>query len=83
MIEELFMAGNAVVLIGTLLLMHRAIENHRTLYAYSRVGSLLTFIGVLLLTLGFTVAGQFVSVAFSLPTVIFWGIVTVFKVKNR
>ncbi len=83
MIEELFIAGNATVLIGTILLMYKAIKNYRILHSYSGVGSFLTFVGCLLLTLGFGFTNQFLSVGFSIPTVIFWGIVTVFKVKYK
>ncbi len=83
MIEEFFIAGNLVVLLGTVLLMHKAYQNHRILHSYSGTGSFLTFVGCLLLTLGFIFSAQWISVGFAVPTVVFWSMVTVFKVKYK
>lgn len=85
----LFNISNVLFLIGTSLLIRAVLKNRNILKGYDWLGALLTLsamVFVQMAYLTFIQMGQFnywVSFGFSLPTVAYWVIVTVYTIKNK
>jgi hypothetical protein len=75
---DFFVLGNIVCLFGTLFQIVGVIKNRYMLQGYAFVGSLLTFLSVVLFNYAFFVSGQLISMLFGLVTVIYWLLVTVY-----
>jgi len=83
MIAELFLIGNIICAIGTILQITSVIKNKNILTGYNFIGSLLTFLSVLIFQLGFFAMEQYYSVLLGTITLIYWFLVTLYVgIKN-
>ena len=78
MISEIFLVANFICAIGTLLQVMAVIKNRKILKGYDFVGSLLTFLAVVLFQIGFYLIGEYLSVALGFITVAYWFLVSVY-----
>ena len=82
-LETWLILGNIITAMGTLLLIKTVIKNKELLHGYNLFGSALTFMAMAFFLTGFFSAGQYVSAGFMLVTAVYWGFVTIFKMKYR
>jgi len=81
---ELFMTiANIVFLIGTFFLFMRVLKNRDSLKDFDKMGSFLTFFGMLFSTTSLVILKMWISILFSTPTVLFWGFVFLFSIRNK
>jgi hypothetical protein len=78
-----WLMGNLVLAFATLLLIRTVMKNTKMLMGYDLVGAALTFVGLLFMLVGFFYASQYLSMVFVLVTVVYWGLVVLYKVINR
>ncbi|MHA1268081.1 MAG: hypothetical protein ACTSRS_22885 [Candidatus Helarchaeota archaeon] len=78
MIEEIFFIANLICALGTILQVKDVLKNRVMLKGYSFIGSLLTFLAVLLFQIGFLLCGQYLSVAVGLITLVYWLLVVIY-----
>ena len=81
--EQLLLAGNVVMFVGTVLLIRTVWHNRTLLYGYDLMGSVLTLCGLLFFYAFYVVAQQWLSCAFATVTTLYWLLVVVFKVTQR
>lgn len=85
--SEIFLVGNVICAVGTLLQIMAILKNRKVLKGYSFLGSLLTFLAVALFQYGFYLIGEYLSVIFGIITMVFWALATVYsglqKVKTK
>jgi hypothetical protein len=85
----LFNISNVLFLVGTSLLIRAVLKNKNILKGYDWLGALLTLSAMLCVQqayIEFIQSGQtsyWVSFGFSLPTIAYWVLVTVYTVKDR
>jgi len=79
---SVFLIGNIICAIGTLLMIRKIIKNRNILKGYDFIGSLLTFLAVTFFTYGFYQLYDILSVLFAFVTLCFWGLATVFTFAN-
>ena len=68
---------------GTLFLIKTILKNKKILKDYSLLGSLLTFIAMIIVTTAQGLMGFALSVVLHLPTIAYWGLATFFSCFNR
>jgi hypothetical protein len=87
MIQELFILGNAICAVGAALHIKRVWKNRKVLSDYSPFGSLLTSLACSVFATIYVIEGQIITLAFALPTLIFWWFVmfvsTIRKYKRK
>jgi hypothetical protein len=87
--QTLFNISNVAFLTGTSLLIRAVIKNRSILKGYDWLGALLTFFAMLCVQGAYIVfienglSGYWISFVFSLPTVSYWFLVTVYTIRNK
>lgn len=83
LIEKLFDVANFIALVGTGLLIRAVVKDKDTLKGYSLPGSFLTFLAVLIFQIGFFLEGYYISIAFSLVTMLYWLLVVLYLINDK
>ena len=78
----LFIIGNFICLIGTLLLMRRVLKNRNMLKDFDPLGSLLTFIPLVIFMVGYVLWHNGLATGFAAVTMVFWLVVSIFSIKG-
>jgi hypothetical protein len=81
--QILFDISNIFFLIGTSLLIRSVLKNKKILNGYDWLGAVLTLIAMLIVEGAYILLNFWVSLLFSLPTVAYWFLVTVYSIKNK
>ena len=85
----LFNASNILFLLGTSLLIRAVLKNRNILKGYDWLGALLTLSAMFCVQVAYVVfigmglGSYWVSFVFSLPTVAYWVLVTVYSIRNK
>jgi hypothetical protein len=79
----LFSLANLFYFAGTILLARKAIKNRDTLKDFDLYGSAINFVGMVVSMFALVEITSYTAAIISLPTVLFWAIVTVYSYKNR
>ena len=82
-VELIFDIANVVFLIGTSLLIHAIYKNRNVLRGFQPIGSLLTLIAMSFIQFNYWQMGMLKSFIFSLPTVAFWILASVYSIRNH
>ena len=82
-VDVLFTIGNVVLSLGTTLMIITLLRNRKTLSGYSIIGSMLTFIPLILFIIAYILMHNYIALAFASVTVLFWGLVCVFLARQR
>jgi len=82
-INVLFMVGNIIMSVGTLLLILTVIKNRSTLNGYNLLGSFLIFIPCVIFGVCYYLMDNYLTLLFSLITTIFWMLVTIILIKKK
>ena len=73
---ELFMVlANITFLCGTSFLFLKVIKNRDSIKDFDKVGSGLTFVGMIFSTIALVILNMWTAILFSIPTILFWGFV--------
>lgn len=84
MSSEILMAlAQFMFLIGTSFLIMKVLKNRNSLKDFDTIGSFLTFIGMIFTAIALFELKMYVSILFSIPTVIFWGFAFIFSMKKK
>lgn len=81
--ELLFSIANLLFLVGTIFLIKRVIKNRESLKDFDPLGSLINFIGMTINIMALIGLGYHITVIISMPTMIFWMLVSIYSSKNR
>jgi len=81
-VEMVFDIGNAVCLIGTLLLIYAIFRNRNVLRGFQPAGSLLTLIAMLCFEFNYYQLSMWKSFLFCLPTVALWVVASFYSIRN-
>ena len=82
-IELLFSTANLLYLFGTIFLIRRVIKNRSILKDFDPFGSLINFIGMLVNILALMSLGYYITTIISIPTMIFWMLVSIYSFKDK
>lgn len=82
-VEILFNLANFAYLIGTILLTKRIIRNRNALKDFDSYGSMINTIGITINIIALIGLNYYITVIVLLPTLIFWGIVSIYSFRNR
>lgn len=77
-----FDIGNAVCLIGTMLLIYAIFKNRNVLKGFQPIGSLLTLIAMSFFEFNYYQMGMLKSFFFCLPTVALWLMASLYSIRN-
>ena len=80
--EVFFTIGNTMVFLSSFLLFKTVWKNRKKIKEYNLIGSLFTFLGMLLFCIGYLYMEFYISFILALPTTIFWLFVNVFNIKR-
>jgi len=83
MIEWLFNIGSGVLLIASIPNIYSAIKDRNTLRGYSKIGSILTMVGIVFFLLYALAQNYWIGFLVDIPTFLYWVIVTVYVWKNE
>jgi energy-converting hydrogenase Eha subunit A len=75
--------ANVVNLIAVLLMISAIVKDRNVIKGFSVSGSFLTFIAILGFEIGFSLMGNYVSVALGLTNVVFWFLAFMFSLRIR
>jgi len=81
-VEMVFDIGNAVCLVGTVLLIYAIFKNRNVLKGFQPIGSLLTFIAMSFFEFNYYQMCMWKSFLFSLPTVALWFVTSFYSIRN-
>ena len=81
--QTLFNISNIFFLIGTSLLIRSVLKNRKILNGYDWLGAILTLTAMLTVEGAYVLLNFWVSLLFSLPTVVYWVLVTAYSIKNK
>jgi len=81
--ELLFSIANLLYLVGTIFLIKRVIKNRDSLKDFDQYGSLINFIGMVINIMALIGLGYYITVMISIPTMLFWMLVSIYSFKNR
>lgn len=80
MLDELFFVlGNAVLFIGTLLMIKEVIKDRKILTGVSTIGAVLTLFAIGLFQMAYLVSHQDISLLLGAVTFLYWLFVVIFK----
>lgn len=82
-IQLLFNLSNSIFLMGTLLLIRRVVINKDKLKDFDAHGSLLNFIGMIISSIALIELKLYTSLLISIPTILFWMIVSIYSFNNN
>ena len=83
MTAEISMAlAQLAFLVGTSFLIVKIVKNRNSLKDFDKIGSFLTFIGMVLSTYSLYELKMYVSIWLSVPTILFWGFAVIFSIKK-
>lgn len=84
MSAEIYMAlANIIFLVGTSFLFIKVIKNRRCLKDFDRIGAFLTFTGMCFSAAALFELKMWISILFSIPTVLFWFFVFIYSFKSN
>jgi heme A synthase len=75
--EDIFTIANIIFTIATTRLFLQVIRNRDTLKDFELIGSFLTTVAIVVMSIGFISVKMYVSLLFIIPTLAFWAFVTV------
>lgn len=81
--QTLFNVSNILFLIGTSLLIRVVLKNRKVLNGYDWLGAVLTLMAMLTVEGAYVLLNFWVSLLFSLPTVAYWILVSVYSIRNK
>lgn len=82
LLDILFIVANAMLFIGTCLLIKVVWKDRAMLKGYSPVGALLTLIPLIIFIVCYVIMANWIAIALASVTVLYWGMVsfyTIFK----
>ena len=83
MSAETFMnIAKSLFLVGTLLLSRKVLKNKNMLKDFDLNGSILTCLGTLSMIVALALLNAWVSVVIAIPTILFWGVVSMYSFKR-
>lgn len=74
--------ANIIFFIGTTFLFLKVIKNKNSIKDFDNTGAGLTFIGTCFVILSLSELKMWLSIAFSIPTVLFWLFTFIFSIKK-
>mgnify|MGYP003394660918 CR=1 FL=1 len=78
-----FSIANSIFFIGTLFLIKNVLENKDNLNGFSLNGSILTATGMVFMSVGFLRINDIITFLISIPTLLFWAVVTFYLIRRK
>lgn len=83
MINELFILGNALLLIASFPLISTVWKNKNILKDYNPAGSILTLAALMVFWMAYALMYNWMSILINIPTVILWGLASWYSACSR
>jgi vacuolar-type H+-ATPase subunit I/STV1 len=80
--EIFFTIGNLMVFLSSFFLIKNVWKERKKIKEYNPIGSILTFLGILMFCFGYFHVGLYIPLLLAMPTTVFWFIVSIFCIKR-
>ena len=80
--ESTFLVANILFTCGTLLLLMKVMKNRISLHDFDLAGAILTTLALIVMIVGYYELESFSNIVFTIITLLFWAVVSIFSAKN-